>query len=639
MRTALWSLIVVGFGVGSAVGQAPNPAELIERLGSEYVQQATRAYEQLFDAAVQTAQPGREADRASLARTLADAFSQSRGAAARRLLARLLGHIGRDEAVDALAAALTDAEVGDAARRALVINSSPSATRALEKALDGANGERLVGLINALSTRADDSSRRVIALQAGSDDAAVRLAAVEALARFPTERSDAIIARAATLGSERDRRRAWRARLQLAETLLTAEHRTEAIIVFRKARDAAPTPHARRAAMTGLNRTLAGSARTAELGRQNGGLTFRVQRLAVDSNEGCAVADINHDGYLDVIAGPRWYEGPEFSPRPLRDLNTTGEFTDNNGDHAYDVNGDGWADIISGDWHKKEIFWFENPGADGLAKRVNWKAHLLVNGRDHNEAYFFQDLDGDRVPEIIVNCWDTSAPVVAWKILPGGLGGYHTRRHVSGDKGCGHGMAFGDVNGDGREDIVVGKGWYEAPEENPLANPWKFHGGLDLGQCSTPCLVVDVNRDGDADIIYGQGHDYGLAWLEQTKDDSGAIRWEKHDIDTSFAQAHTLVWADLDGDGAAELIAGKRVRGHGGGDPGSADPTCLFRYVWDPIRNAFERYTIAYDNGIGTGMQINIADMNMDGALDIVVAGKTGTYVLINQRLERTASR
>ena len=81
------------------------------------------------------------------------------------------------------------------------------------------------------------------------------------------------------------------------------------------------------------------------------------------------MADINHDGYLDVIAGPRWYEGPEFSPHPLRDLDTTGEFTDNNGDHAYDVNGDGWADIISGDWHKKEVFWFENISGGHAAER------------------------------------------------------------------------------------------------------------------------------------------------------------------------------------------------------------------------------------------------------------------------------
>src|ERR1700726_1745784 len=56
------------------------------------------------------------------------------------------------------------------------------------------------------------------------------------------------------------------------------------------------------------------------------GLKFRVQKLYEDNNEGCAVADFNHDGKLDISAGEFWYPGPDFKERkPLRKLEPFGK--------------------------------------------------------------------------------------------------------------------------------------------------------------------------------------------------------------------------------------------------------------------------------------------------------------------------
>jgi hypothetical protein len=103
--------------------------------------------------------------------------------------------------------------------------------------------------------------------------------------------------------------------------------------------------------------------------------------------------------------------------------------------------------------------------------------------------------------------------------------------------------------------------------------------------------------------------------------------------DKSFSQMHCIEWADLDGDGAKEIITGKRWRGHRGRDPGGKDPVCLVRYMWDENTKSFERDVISYDQEIGTGMQIRIVDIDKDSKLDIIVAGKTGTYVLYNRGL------
>ncbi len=80
------------------------------------------------------------------------------------------------------------------------------------------------------------------------------------------------------------------------------------------------------------------------------------------------------------------------------------------------------------------------------------------------------------------------------------------------------------------------------------------------------------------------------------------------------------------------MITGKRVRGHGDLDPGASEPACLYYYKWDPGTKSFNRFTIAEPgSGVGTGMQIRVADLTGDGRPDIAVAGKTGTWLLVNE--------
>jgi hypothetical protein len=361
-------------------------------------------------------------------------------------------------------------------------------------------------------------------------------------------------------------------------------------------------------------------------------IRFRKQLLMVSPNEGCAIADVDRDGKRDVIAGTHWFAGPAFAPRPLRDIDEfDNDFLRNNGDHVWDVNGDGWLDVVSGEWMAGKIFWYENPRAEALKKGLKWPAHLLATTRGENEGYFLRDMDGDSKPEIVVNCWIEDAPMVAWKLVNGNDGRWGLARVEIGPSGNGHGLAFGDVNGDGREDILCKVGWYEMPEDRALGQTWKLHRDWSLGDGSVPFVVTDVNRDGHNDLVWGFGHDFGLFWYEQLSPSSdGKTLWKEHLIDRSYSQAHCLHLADLDGDGRDELITGKRLRGHPVGDPGGNEPECLYYYTWDPKAPKFTRHTISENEGIGTGMQICTADLNEDGRTDIAVGGKSGTWVLLN---------
>jgi hypothetical protein len=358
-------------------------------------------------------------------------------------------------------------------------------------------------------------------------------------------------------------------------------------------------------------------------------------KLVDNLNEGIDVADINHDGKLDIISGPQWYEALKWTPHPVREIgigNT--EFFQNNGDHAIDLNGDNYPDDISASWFSDKIYWYENPGKQGLTEGKKWQQHQIVDGQGSCEGTLLQDIDGDKVPELIVNHWDGGKPMTIARIKPGKGGAAPEFQKVEiGKPETGHGIGVGDINGDKRPDIVVPGGWFEQPATEWYAKPWAFHKhkGFDLAHSSVPCLVVDVNGDGRNDIIYGHAHDYGLFWMEREPAKDGEPVWKKHEIDKSFSQVHCLVWTDLDGDGSKEIVTGKRFRAHGDGDPGAADPQCLLRFIWNAKTKSFEKDIISYGEKIGSGMQIQIVDLDGDKKLDLAVAGKAGTYILFNR--------
>lgn len=361
-------------------------------------------------------------------------------------------------------------------------------------------------------------------------------------------------------------------------------------------------------------------------------ISFRPKQLTVDANEGVAIADIDGDQRLDVVAGRNWYPAPEFAPRPLRQIDDWNGYVESNGDFVHDVNQDGRMDVIAGSFLPTQVFWYENPGGEKLKLGQLWSKHLLVDTKiSQNEGSFLIDLDEDGVPEWATNSWNASNPVTIWKFSKDTNGTPSLTGHLIGDQGQAHGMGFGDVNNDGREDILFSNGWYERPKDQVWAKRWVHHADWNMGQTS-PIQVRDLDGDGINDLVFGMGHDFGLFWWQgtQEKSEDGKLVFIKHKIDDRFSQAHDVHFADLDNDGVDELITGKRVRAHNGGDPGGDGVPCLYYYTWEPESKSFRKHVI--DEGhVGIGLQIRTADLNEDGRLDIVVAGKDGTWILFQK--------
>ena len=361
---------------------------------------------------------------------------------------------------------------------------------------------------------------------------------------------------------------------------------------------------------------------------------WQIRQLALDANEGCALGDIDGDGKLDVVAGRNWYAAPDFIPRPVRVIEDWNGYIQSNGDFLFDVNADGRLDVVAISFVQTEIHWFENPGPEGLRLGQLWPKHVWVDTQlSENEAEWLYDLDQDGRPEFLVNSWNPKNPLMVWRIDQGQEGDAKGKWILNGAKlaasGNSHGMGAGDLNGDGLNDVLTGAGWYQQPSENPWGQPWTYHADWQIA-ASIPMLVHDVDRDGRQDILVGMGHDYGLSWWRQVEPASdGKLQFDQKMIDKSYSQPHALALADLDGDGDKELISGKRYFAHNGGDPGGREMPTLAIYDWNQEKATWSKQVV--DEGhVGIGLQIATGDLNGDQAIDIAVAGKSGTYLLFN---------
>ncbi len=358
---------------------------------------------------------------------------------------------------------------------------------------------------------------------------------------------------------------------------------------------------------------------------------FSRRKISDEAFEAAAVGDIDGDGQKDIISGNFWYGGPQFDKRTrFRSLETTGGYHDSFHDFPMDVDGDGDLDVVTGGWFGATLLWCENPG---LPAGNDWKTHEIAR-TGPIETTRFWDIDGDGHVEVVPNA---GGNVVFYRLVRDAAGrgtGRFTKHEVK-IGGAGHGIGFGDVNGDGRGDLVIPDGWLEAPAD-PLREDWTLHADFHLGSASVPILVHDVNEDGQADLIFGKAHGYGLYWLEQSSVD-GKTTWTTHLADEKSSQYHDMMLVDLDGDRRPELVTGKRYHAHNGKDPGSADPLFV-RYFVMRRPGVMAPHTVDFgpaSTASGVGIYFWVDDVNGDGAPDVIAPGKEGLYLFTNLASQR----
>lgn len=354
-------------------------------------------------------------------------------------------------------------------------------------------------------------------------------------------------------------------------------------------------------------------------------------------SEGVAVGDVNKDGRLDILAGPSWFEAPGWT---RHDIDTFKTYSAKTAycrsflNHCMDINQDGWPDLIVLDFPGLSADWFENPGT----KAGYWRKHRLFDFVG-NESPLFLDVDGDEQDDII--CADSKTNQVIWLQAPA-RGSIEWKRftisktNVPGTDIRGHGLGYGDINGDGRKDVVVKDGWWEGPAD--IKQPdWNWH-PADIGEDCSQMQIIDVNADGLADVVSASAHRYGIWWHQQYKGEYSSRQFSTGTISFSTSQTHSTAMADFNGDGHPDLVTGKRYFAHLERlnpsnrttiDPGTYEKPVIY---WFELTPGKRPYWIEHeiDNDSGIGLNTVTVDMNKDGKPDIVVANKHGIFYFEN---------
>jgi hypothetical protein len=355
-------------------------------------------------------------------------------------------------------------------------------------------------------------------------------------------------------------------------------------------------------------------------------------------------ADIDKDGDMDFYSGSGrggkswWFEndGGNWRRRPVSDSNEADV-----GAALLDVDGDGWMDKVSA------AFWYRNPGfppADsgrvasgpaGSPKENPFQACRYSNLVYVHDIYK-ADMDGDGHDDVFTIDYDG----IRWfKVEREAACKPWTEHMVSGpstDPQHG-GIAAGDLDGDGDMDISRVDRWFE--NRDGAGTDWVEHKNIDFGTfwpsgwgLSGRALIRDVDGDGTRDIVQTDCDlpNGRVAWFANIG--GKGLAWQRHLIkdSTDGQDFHSLVWADFDGDGDADLFSS-------GGPSSDSLPRS---YIWENLDGKGGTWQEHLVNVGKRDHEAADADMDGDGDIDILVKtwGEGEHYYLENQLVPNTGT-
>ncbi len=323
-----------------------------------------------------------------------------------------------------------------------------------------------------------------------------------------------------------------------------------------------------------------------------------------------AAGDLDGDGLSDLLAasakpgGLYWYRFPHWTKHQI----AAGAFTCDM--RVCDLDGDGHQDVVIP--NDEELMFYRNPLREGKDPAADpWEAvNISADGaRMHDVA--FGDLDGDSKLDLV-----TRHQSGFGKMLGNQIHLWHQVspvdwQHRTFDCPHGEGLRLSDIDGDGYLDVVIGGRWYRNPGGD-RDGEWQVfpympadHFGSNWVSGDVMVQTGDLTGNGRPDIALSPSEGAGLlAWYEAPEDPTDP-EWVEHVVDAGMDHAHGLEIGDMDGDGQLDIVVSKM---HQATPPQSAS------IFYNGGKGAS---WIRQDITDGGSHRIGLADIGQTGALDV----------------------
>lgn len=239
-------------------------------------------------------------------------------------------------------------------------------------------------------------------------------------------------------------------------------------------------------------------------------------------------------------------EGPFIEHTVANDLKTV------SGVYPADIDGDGDLDLVAVGVYTNQISWWQNNSGEP----ITWSKQLIDDSLPGAVYVFVADMDGDFDNDLLTTTINTGEILlyrnlgnnpISWEkiIIEDGLPGVQ-------------GIVATDMDGDGDNDVLANVAdadkviWLRNASETGDGTSW-IQLTIDKKFRNTQTIdAVDIDQDGDVDVIAGSGGDHEVAlWIN---DGGNTIKWTKQIISNNFRWAHWVQAIDLDGDNRIDVV-------------------------------------------------------------------------------------
>ena len=320
--------------------------------------------------------------------------------------------------------------------------------------------------------------------------------------------------------------------------------------------------------------------------------------------------DLDGDGNVEVVTGSRallWYRPRTFQRGVIAVAREKSHFVV--GLTLEDLDGDGIMEVVASEEDPHMLTWFKpEKGLDQL-----WTRYVLDPARTAGaHDLVFADVDGDGERELVANA--VQDPGLAIYKRTADLTAPWSKHTVQAGA-FEEGLAVGDLDGDGRLEIVSGPNWYAAPAGGAYAGPWQRRSIAPSFREQCRVALIDITGNGRPDVVMAESEytDGRLAWFENRIVEDAEHPWVEHEIDRGLVYGHSLAAWREEGAGQVCVFVGEMAQG-GYGAAFNHDARVML-YVTSDRSRTWRREV--GDQGEGTH-EATACDVDGDGQVEFV---------------------